>query len=131
VDDFIFDGCFLLISEDGANLIARSTPIAFSISGQNWVNNHAHVIRFEDFSTQLYCEYLFNLIDISIYVTGCAQPKLTQGALNIITIPLPPLSLQQSFASKIEAIEAQKALITKSMEETQRLFDSRMDYWFA
>ena len=46
-------------------------------------------------------------------------------------IILPPLSLQQSFASKIEAIETQKALITKSMEETQRLFDSRMDYWFA
>ena len=59
------------------------------------------------------------------------QANINSKELASITIPLPPLSLQQSFASKIEAIEAQKALITKSMEETQRLFDSRMDYWFA
>ena len=62
---------------------------------------------------------------------GVAQKNINLKILNDMKIPLPPLSLQQSFASKIEAIEAQKALITKSMEETQRLFDSRMDYWFA
>ena len=62
---------------------------------------------------------------------GCNISNINQKILSSVPIILPPLSLQQSFASKIEAIEAQKALITKSMEETQRLFDSRMDYWFA
>lgn len=62
---------------------------------------------------------------------GVAQKNINLKILNDMKIPLPPLSLQQSFASKVEAIEAQKALITKSMEETQRLFNSRMDYWFA
>ena len=62
---------------------------------------------------------------------GSTVAYLSISMLKHFILPLPPHSLQQSFASKIEAIEAQKALITKSMEETQRLFDSRMDYWFA
>lgn len=62
---------------------------------------------------------------------GSTVAYLSISMIKQFILPLPPLSLQQSFASKIEAIEAQKALITKSMEETQRLFGSRMDYWFA
>ena len=50
VKDYIFDGDFLLVSEDGANLIARSTPIAFSISGKSWVNNHAHILKFNSYA---------------------------------------------------------------------------------
>src|SRR5690554_6162328 len=49
VKDYIFDGDFLLVSEDGANLLARNTPIAFSISGKTWVNNHAHVLSFDTY----------------------------------------------------------------------------------
>ena len=48
VDDYIFDGDYLLISEDGANLLARNTPIAFSVSGKTWVNNHAHILKFDN-----------------------------------------------------------------------------------
>ncbi len=130
VKDYIFDGIFLLISEDGANLIARSTPIAFSIKGKTWVNNHAHVLQFDTWYQQVYLEYSINLRDISMIVTGCAQPKLTQAALNNMKIPIPPLSLQQEFADKVEAIERQKTLIQQSIDEVQTLFDSRMDYWF-
>ena len=60
VEDFIFDGDYLLISEDGANLVTRVTPIAFSITGKTWVNNHAHVLKFEDWHTQRYVEMYFN-----------------------------------------------------------------------
>ena len=52
VKDYIFDGDYLLISEDGANLLARSTPIAFSITGKTWVNNHAHILKFPSMVTQ-------------------------------------------------------------------------------
>ena len=103
VDDFIFDGDYLLISEDGANLLARVTPIAFSVSGKVWVNNHAHVLKFKNHETQKFVEIYINQIDISLYVTGAAQPKLNQKALNSISIPFPPLDVQREIVSSIEA----------------------------
>jgi type I restriction enzyme S subunit len=88
VEDYIFDGDYLLVSEDGANLLARSTPIAFSISGKNWVNNHAHVLKFQNSNMRLFVEHYLNSIDISAYVAGGAQPKLNQANLNRIEIPI-------------------------------------------
>lgn len=89
VADYIFDGDYLLVSEDGANLLARSTPIAFSISGKNWVNNHAHVLKFNFTELQKYVEIYLNSIDLSKYISGGAQPKLNQDNLNRIPIPVP------------------------------------------
>ena len=89
VDDYLFDGEFLLVSEDGANLVARNTPIAFGISGMNWVNNHAHVLKFEDRILQRYVELYLNAIDLIPYISGGAQPKLNQDNLNKIPIPVP------------------------------------------
>lgn len=89
VADYIFDDDLLLISEDGANLVARVTPIAFSSTGKVWINNHAHVIKFKSMAMQCYVENLLNMMDISPYVTGTAQPKLNQAKLNSIPIPVP------------------------------------------
>ena len=89
VKDYIFDGDYLLVSEDGANLTARNTPIAFSISGKNWVNNHAHVLKFETYAERRYVEYYLNSIDLTPYISGAAQPKLNQKNLNSIKIPSP------------------------------------------
>jgi restriction endonuclease S subunit len=115
VEDYIFDGDYLLISEDGANLLARSTPIAFSVSGKSWVNNHAHILKFKNDSTQKFVETYINQIDISNFVTGAAQPKLNQQALNTIEIPLPALEIQKQIVDKIETervlVESAKKLI--------------------
>jgi restriction endonuclease S subunit len=89
VADYIFDEDILLISEDGANLLARSTPIAFSVSGKCWVNNHAHVLKFDNPATQKFVEVYLNSIPIEEFVTGAAQPKLNQQALNSIPTPIP------------------------------------------
>ena len=89
VEDYIFNEDILLVSEDGANLLMRSTPIAFSVSGKVWVNNHAHVVRFDKMSLQKYVEIYFSLIDISDSITGSAQPKLNQAKLNAIMLPIP------------------------------------------
>ena len=105
VDGYIFEGDFLLISEDGANLLSRSTPIAFSITGKNWVNNHAHVLQFNDSYTQRYVEYYINMIDISKYVSGGAQPKLNQVNLNKIQIPLPSNSTIRNIVSILDKFE--------------------------
>ena len=106
VDDYIFDGDYLLISEDGANLLARSTPIAFSISGKNWVNNHAHVLRFDTYETRRYVEIYLNSIDLSPYITGGAQPKLNQKNLNRIPVPVPSLDEQRRIVSILDRFDA-------------------------
>lgn len=107
VNDYIFDDDLLLISEDGANLLARATPIAFSISGKSWVNNHAHVLKFENKTTMKFIEAYINFIDVSYYVTGTAQPKLNQKSLNLIPIPLPPQDEQERIVAKLDAIFAE------------------------
>ena len=106
VKDYIFDGDYLLVSEDGANLLARSTPIAFSISGKTWVNNHAHVLKFDEYATRRYVEIYLNSIDLSRYITGGAQPKLNQKNLNMIEIPLPPLDEQQRIVDILDRFDA-------------------------
>ena len=116
VDGYIFDEDVLLISEDGANLLARSTPIAFSVSGRSWVNNHAHVLRFRTMDTQKCVEYYLNSVSLREYVTGSAQPKLNQQALSRIQIPLPDdRAILQGLISELKAeqviIEANRELI--------------------
>lgn len=93
VADYIFDGEYLLVSEDGANLLARVTPIAFSISGKNWVNNHAHVLQFKTYEMRKYVEFYLNSIDLSRFISGGAQPKLNQENMNKIPIPMPSLDV--------------------------------------
>jgi type I restriction enzyme S subunit len=108
VKDYIFDEDILLISEDGANLVMRSTPIAFSVSGKVWVNNHAHVVRFESKATQKYIEICFALTDISGSITGTAQPKLNQAKLNAMMFCVPPIELQEQFATFVEQTDKSK-----------------------
>ncbi|TVL97486.1 MAG: restriction endonuclease [Candidatus Brocadia sp. WS118] len=112
VNDYLFDEDLLLISEDGANLLARTTPIAFSVSGKIWVNNHAHILRFENLTTQKYVEMYFASIKLDEYITGTAQPKLNQSALNSIRIPVPPPDKQKQIIENLLSLSTQ----TKKLE---------------
>ena len=130
VSEYLFDEDILLISEDGANLLARSTPIAFSVSGKVWVNNHAHILKFKNMCTQRLVEYFFAYKDISDYVTGAAQPKLSQKNLNLIQIPLPPLSEQKEIVEYLDSsfakIDKLKENAAKNLEEAKALFQSAL-----
>ena len=106
VADFIFDQELLLVSEDGANLLARTYPIAFSISGKSWVNNHAHVLRFAHPTDQEYVRLYLNCIPLDDFVSGMAQPKLNQKALNSIPIPFPPDEERARIVEKAAEISA-------------------------
>ncbi len=106
VKGYIFDERTLLISEDGANLLARSTPIAFTAEGKYWVNNHAHVVKFKNTVTETYVEIYLNSIPIDNWVTGAAQPKLTQSALNRIPIPMPPMEEQRKIVAHLDSMRA-------------------------
>ena len=105
VDRFLFDKTLLLIGEDGANLLLRSTPIAYLALGQYWVNNHAHVLDCNESLVYMkYIMYFINAINLAKYVTGTAQPKMNQEKMNSIPIALPPLAEQKRIVAKIEEL---------------------------
>jgi type I restriction enzyme S subunit len=117
VDDYLFDGEYLLIGEDGANLVLRSSPIAFKASGKFWVNNHAHIVQPKDRIPLDYLLHFFAVTDLKPYVTGAAQPKLTQGDLNSIPVPMPPPSDQQRIASQLSAQMASAERLRQTLAE--------------
>lgn len=104
VDDYIFDGVFLLIGEDGANLLSRSKDNAFIASGKIWVNNHAHIFEENGVADLRYLALMINATSLSPYVTGSAQPKLTQKNLYSIPVPIPPIQEQVRIVAKVEEL---------------------------
>lgn len=134
VEDYIFHEDLLCVSEDGANLVMRNYPIAFSIAGKTWVNNHAHVLRFKEKFTQIIIENYLNSMKLDDYITGMAQPKLNKAMLDSIPIPLPfELKEQQKIAeclssidalilaqsSKVEALKAHKKALMQQLFPTE------------
>jgi type I restriction enzyme S subunit len=116
VKDYLFDEDLLCVSEDGANLVARTYPIAFPISGKTWVNNHAHVLGFDDCATQKMVENYLNSTDLRDFITGMAQPKLNRAMLDTIPIPLPELEQQKEIADCLSSLDAQIVAESKKLD---------------
>ena len=106
VDKYLFDKDLLLIGEDGANLINRSTPIAFIAKGKYWVNNHAHVLDVCSGMTLSYVALFINAITLVDYVTGTAQPKMNQEKMNSILLAIPPVKEQHRILEKMSMVDA-------------------------
>ena len=102
VDGYLFDDVLLLIGEDGANLLSKSKDNAFLARGKYWVNNHAHVLDATDKILLDYVAIIINSMKLDDYITGSAQPKLSQDNLNKIPIKLPPLSEQNRILATIK-----------------------------
>jgi type I restriction enzyme S subunit len=132
VDQYVFDGPYLLISEDGENLNSRKTPIAFRASGKFWVNNHAHIVRGKTgIAHDRYLEYLFATTDISGAITGAAQPKLSQANLRGITFRIPDYRTQEAI---LQVVGAYDDLIENNTRRIKILEDmAQMLYreWFV
>ncbi|MCI7061205.1 MAG: restriction endonuclease subunit S, partial [Lachnospiraceae bacterium] len=105
VDDYIFDGKYLLIAEDGENLKSKRQNIAQIVEGKFWVNNHAHIVQCNEMCILEYLAYLINSKDVSGYITGSAQPKLSQANLNAIEFDIPSIKEQQDILSILLPIE--------------------------
>ncbi len=135
IDNYIFDDELLLISEDGANLLARTYPIAFSITGKTWVNNHAHVLKFKYTVTQKFIEYYINSISLNDFISGMAQPKLNQKSLNSIPLPIPSLPEQKRIVALLDAafadIDGAIANTQKNLTNARALFDSTLNRIFS
>ena len=102
VDGYLFKERLLLVGEDGANLISRNKNNAFFADGKYWVNNHAHVLDAIDKCILNYAAIVINSMALDDYITGSAQPKLSQDNLNKIPILLPPLGEQKRIMDKLE-----------------------------
>ena len=126
VDGFIFDERLLLIGEDGANLLSRSKDNAFFAEGKYWVNNHAHVLDATDKNLLDFVAIVINAMKLDDYITGSAQPKLSQDNLNKIPIALPPLQEQKRLVkelnhwfSLVDCIEYQKDNLQNTIYQTK------------
>ncbi|RKM33152.1 restriction endonuclease subunit S [Moraxella catarrhalis] len=129
VKDYIFDDDLLLISEDGANLLARNTPIAFSVSGKCWVNNHAHVLKFKTYEERRFVEFYLNHIDLNPYISGAAQPKLNKQNLNSIKIPIPPLSVQSQIVAILDTFDTLTQSISEGLPKEIKLRQKQYEYY--
>jgi restriction modification system DNA specificity domain protein len=129
VEDYIFDGDFLLISEDGANLLARNTPIAFSVSGKIWVNNHAHILKFRTYEERRFIEFYLNKTDLAPYISGAAQPKLNKKNLNSIKFPIPPLKEQQYIVTILDKFDTLVNSISEGLPKEIALRRKQYEYY--
>lgn len=129
VKDYIFEGDYLLVSEDGANLLARNTPIAFSISGKNWVNNHAHVLKFNTYTERRFVEFYLNNIDLTPYISGASQPKLNKNNLSNIKIPAPPFEEQQRIVAILDKFETLTNSIVDGLPKEIELRRKQYEYY--
>lgn len=129
VKGYIFDGDFLLVSEDGANLVARNTPIAFSISGKSWVNNHAHVLKFETYAERRYVEYYLNSINLTPHISGAAQPKLNKKNLESINIPNPSPEEKERIVTILDKFDALTNSINEGLPREIELRQKQYEYY--
>ena len=113
--------------------IGKVGLIANSI-GEATINPCVLILRPDNLSSVYLLHFFLNAstqMHLKTLIKGVAQPMITQQQVNELSLPIPPLTLQQEFAEKIEAIEKQKELIKESIIQTEELFNSRMDYYFG
>nr|WP_241725876.1 restriction endonuclease subunit S [Dietzia sp. DQ11-38-2] len=125
VDDYLFDEPLLLVSEDGANLLGRRTPIAFVAAGKYWVNNHAHILKPIENEPPNFWAYRIETASIAPFITGSAQPKFTIEALMNMPITAPPtvterreiVAFLEHHCSKIDALIAKSTEMIETLRE--------------
>lgn len=102
IDDYLFEGEFVLVGEDAAPFFDYKKDVAYMIKGKTWVNNHAHILK-SFFNNKFLCLYL-NQFNYQGYVSGTTRLKLTQGSLKKIPIKVAPLPEQRAIVAKIEEL---------------------------
>ncbi|GAA6814734.1 hypothetical protein AOH168_08100 [Helicobacter pylori] len=102
IDSYIFDGDFVLVGEDGSVINKDNTPVVNWASGKIWVNNHAHVLQTKNELKLKFLYFYLQTIDVSYCVAG-TPPKINQENLKKITIPIPPLEIQQEIVKILDA----------------------------
>lgn len=124
LDDYTYEGDYLLVAEDGENLRSRKQPIANAAHGRFRVNNHAHVIAATKCCNLIYLRHLLNNMDIAAYVTGSTQPKLSQTSLLNMKVELPEIDKQDAIATFLHCFDAKITANAKLNGYLEELADS-------
>lgn len=121
VSEYIFDEPLMLLSEDGANLVERKTPIAFKIEGKSFVNNHAHVYQPKELIDIDFAVEMIESMDVSAYLTGTAQPKINKAKADSILIPYPTLDERKKFVETMLCINKSLNVLSDKREKLFKL----------
>ena len=125
VEDYLFDDDLLLIAEDGANLVLRNLPLAIVARGKFWVNNHAHILKPRRGNLE-YLAAVMERLNYTPWISGAAQPKLTQDRLMSIAIAVPPPSEQEEVIDKVtEETAALRHAIARARRQIELLQEYR------
>ena len=114
VSDYIFDGTYILIGEDGSVITASGHPVVNWVTGKVWVNNHAHVLGEKEGVLLRYLFHCIQTIDISSLVHGNI-PKLTGGDLRALQIPVPPIPVQEEIVRILDSFTELTAELTAEL----------------
>ena len=123
VNGFTHEGRFLLVGEDGANLLSKSKDLSFIVDGEVWVNNHAHVLKEKPKNSLHFIRFAINALDLSPWVTGSAQPKLTKRALELLPIPKYSIEEQTEIVRLVDQYFAFADTIEKQVQKAQQRVD--------
>lgn len=130
IDDYIFDGKYILLAEDGENLKSRKKDLVKIVEGKFWLNNHAHIFKTKENVDLEYLYYYLLRMDLSEYITGSTQPKLNQDNMNKIKIKLPKLEIQKKISKILSDIDKKIDLnneINNNLYEfTNNLFEEKV-----
>lgn len=117
IDDYITDGEYVLLGEDGAPFLSAFAEKAYIINGKTWVNNHAHILKSHT-SNKFLCYYL-NSFNFKGYVSGTTRLKLTQASMKQIMVPVPPLEEQHRIVTRIEELFSQLDSGVETLKKTK------------
>jgi type I restriction enzyme S subunit len=116
VNDFIFDGEYLLMAEDGSVITSDRSPVLQLVNEQFWPNNHTHVLRGRLPCSTHYLYLGLLEIDISPYITGAAQPKITQENMNRIPFVCAPNPIHHIFDNLVDPIVHQTQVLQRQIQ---------------
>lgn len=131
VDDYLFEGLHLLVAEDGENLRSRKLPIAFLADGRFWVNNHAHIVQGNNLASTRFLLYALSISNIESYISGTTMPKLTQGNLNRVLVPVPDRSSQDAIVSLLGSLDDKIELNRRMNETLEAMAQAIFQDWFV
>lgn len=130
IDDYLYEGEHLLVSEDGKHLESRSRPIACLADGKFWVNNHAHVVRDMGIADLVFLKAFLDAVSIKNHISGIDQIKLNRKSMDKISVPLPPRELQEEYRRRVQILKSNIVKMELAEASMRKLSASVQNYAF-
>ncbi len=131
VNEPIFSGQYLLMGEDGSVIKEDGTPVLQLVSGEFWVNNHAHVLQGETDLDTRFLYYALSNTNIQGFVTGAVQPKLNQANMNKIPVYYPGKSIRKQIVEKLSSLDDKIELNRQTNATLEAIAQAIFKEWFV